>query len=703
MPEFEGSGFVSSQGADLVKATSTELVHPPEMINPPENHSPTTFSATEVEATLSALTREFTTGKEKQGGWLRGAFLPLAAGIAGSGIASFFKLSPEAVENIGRALTLVDSKVGEVVGATAQVIEQGPPSLLDQLGAGGTAALGALGGSWAASLARRAFSNESLFKYYARYSQLDAKSLQPGFWLAESIVKRLTRQPEHIAFNTLIYNPANPGAPVRELLETVTDPEKLSQLEREHKVTLLAKGLFYELSVNATEYFGAEYSDAERDEITANRLRVQEAMTSLCSTEPDEAKRASMLASAAEMVKRDEKLRYLLAVLIMSMISGVKAFTLGVTFNLVMEMIPLILANASSSLRDLSQQSAEVLQTVSVTAAQTAQKTSQNMSEVLQTMPVQIEQGTSLLGKFKTMMSKVVNIFEVSKSMSDLPQPAIGSPILHTSTAGLPAAVEAVGRTATAAVDQNAPMSGLVAAHTLVENSKKVVTAMSGGIDGVINSTVDAGRSAAASTAEVIQQAPVVETEATSYFSKLMAGIRAAISGLGDRLNQASISEVNIPSPSEAGIQLDGALASALPIDPHPVLDVVGPSVEVATSVPAYAVDVANLSATDILHLGAQNSTIAIEAVLPAIQLLDHQQLGEVAVRLSQEDPTFAAALADFVPVGASSAQIGAALAETATTARIMAPQGMYILRKIFQAISCVASQGLTCPAMAGP
>lgn len=266
---------------------------------------------------------EVDTEKLKKGK-VRGAIIPLVATGVGIGASNVFG---SAAYKLGKSYAEVSGSVPSPLFNTISVIDKLPVPAIASVGAGAA--------SLTASAIRRAF-GENVFEYYSRYSHLDAD----GNFITKPIKKIFNwyaRGPEHLAFNTFITNPAEPGEKVQELINESKreDFETVyPEYERNHVENMVSKGYLHLTSAEATQYYGAEFNEEEKVRIAAVQTEIKDAINKFTNKIP-EAEREEFNQKVYEKVLKAEKIKYLLASGIMSSISALKALALGSVFDLV--------------------------------------------------------------------------------------------------------------------------------------------------------------------------------------------------------------------------------------------------------------------------------------------------------------------------------------------------------------------------------
>lgn len=393
-----------------------------------QEKDPNQISFAQADATLDSLMQKFTRDEHYQDvldarhgvaegiaekpkkGKVRGALIPLAASGAGIGAGYLFnsnayKIGKTAAEVTGVASSLFDSL-----------------ALVEKFSPIGIATLGAGIASLTASGIRRAF-GENIFDYYARYSHLDADGNLVTKPL-KKIFNLYARGLEHAAFNTFIINPANPDGKVLELIETANDPEfdrKVGELNTGDKENMVAKGYIHMVASDATEYFGSEFSQEEREKISAYKTQVQNAITQLKST-VDVAQKAEFEKQVYEKVINEEKLRYLLATGLTASISGLKAFAFGSVFSAVQDFI---LPRFFPAIEKVQQ--TEMPAEVPVDEASTI------LAHSKATQPVGIESGASIpdvVGGSVPATVPSADILRPAGEISELPDAVASTPIV---------------------------------------------------------------------------------------------------------------------------------------------------------------------------------------------------------------------------------------------------------------------------------
>lgn len=308
--------------------------------------SPNKISFAEADQILDSLLQKFThdenfqdvidarrgiVGNEVEKGKrgnVRGALVPLAATAGGIGAGILFnneayKLAKAGSEITGWASPLFNS---------LKVLEKFSPYMIGTVASGLSSLVG--------SGIRRAF-GENIYDYYSRYSHLDAdgniltKPLKIAYnWY--------TRGLEHLAFNTFVTNPAEPEQKVKELIELGKSPdlkrEDGSEVSQDDKENLVAKGYLHLVSADATEYFGAEFNDEEKQKITQYRQEVVSAIERFKRDIPEDDKEG-FDRRVYEKVVNEEKIKYLITTGLTSSISAMKAFAFGAVFDAVLKFI----------------------------------------------------------------------------------------------------------------------------------------------------------------------------------------------------------------------------------------------------------------------------------------------------------------------------------------------------------------------------
>ncbi|MBP9758883.1 hypothetical protein KBD45_04240 [Candidatus Dojkabacteria bacterium] len=308
--------------------------------------SPNKISFAEADLTLDKLLQKFThdenfhdvidarrgiasneVEKGKRGN-IRGALVPLAATAGGIGAGILFNNEAYKLARAGSELTGWASPLFN----SLKVLEKFSPYMIGTVASGLSSLVG--------SGIRRAF-GENIYDYYSRYSHLDAdgniltKPLKIAYnWY--------TRGLEHLAFNTFITNPSDPEQKVKELIELGKSPdlkhEDGSEISRDDKENLVAKGYLHLVSTDVTEYFGAEFNDEEKQRIMQYRQEVTSAIDRFKKDIPEE-ERAEFDKKIYDKVVNEEKIKYLITTGLTSSISALKAFAFGAVFDVVLNFI----------------------------------------------------------------------------------------------------------------------------------------------------------------------------------------------------------------------------------------------------------------------------------------------------------------------------------------------------------------------------
>ncbi len=655
---------------------------------------PVEVTSQELQDTLADLITTYTSDSKetanRRRGKLRGALIPIGAGLLGTGVHLF------ASTNIGKAIDIAnnyDIFGGSDGGSKAldTLLEIVP--VLDKFGPIGIASVAATVGSASASAFRRAF-GESLFSYYSRYSHFESKALHPTKKITSKLFNWYARGLEHTAFNTLVNNPAKKSFTVSRLVQVAEDPAEIDALTEKQKIYLLSKGMFHILSGEATKYFGAEFSKAELEAIQQTSTEIHSAIESVLETIPA-SERQRVLEIVQKKVASDEKVRYWMSVGIMSSISGVKAFGLGKLFAGIMQLIP-PLFNISSQ---PTVQAQELTASQPVTAAQ-------NLPAAHGLPETQIAPVTQGLPEMQNLPATQV-----------LPEAQLMSPVVRNwlGLAGKPQTALSESPDVARSVAETASRMHETAPKPLAKSFEALRRIFASNAN-----TLDVSTLAESPVSQSpISQSPVWETPGAWSFSRdvtmpspevpatASVGIETAIPPLAATEAPSRVAELPFkPWESITDLRATDALTA------QPLADLPNALPKVELPPPAtihFDLDLdlnalPEISGSDILANTIQSSVESTITIDEAIQILTEvsvenpEQLMN-AIGQAQQDPVFVESYVPLVPVGASAPEVISAIQSAG-------PSALYVLNKLLQLAACAGSLttgGAACPRLAGP